>query len=100
MIVGERGLSRETVQRMKAGGGPVCHADGHGAVQSNNGRGAELKQVVIEKHDLLPVGIRRGLGSRMTRNDGRLQPVTSGAATQLLRPLEGGQAALNLRLVP
>src|SRR4051794_13892730 len=100
MIVGQRGCSRDSIQRMEPGGWPLCHSDGYRAVQPNDGRRADLKQGVIEKHDPPPVGIRSGLGSRVTRSDRGLQGVAMIAATELLRPLECSHTSLNLRLVP
>ena len=59
-----------------------------------------MKQGVIEKNDPLPVGLRYGVGSRVTSGNRRLQGVTMGAATQVLRAIERSHSSLNLCMVP
>src|SRR6266851_2885140 len=100
MIVGQRLLSRESIERVESSGRSVGHSDGYRAVQRDDGRWADLKQGVIEKHDPLPVGLCYGVGSRMTRSDRRLQGVTMGAAIQILRAMERGHSSLDLCVVP
>ena len=86
--MGQRRLSRDSIQRVEPRGRSLCHSDCDRAVQRHHRRWANLKQGVIEKNDPLPVRIRYGVGSRVTSSDCRLQCVTVGAATQLLRAME------------
>src|SRR4051812_17157820 len=83
MIVGERGLGRQLIERVESSGGTLCHSDRYRAVQRHDGRWADLKQGVIVEDDLLPISLPCALGLCVARGNRRLQRVRAGAATEI-----------------
>jgi hypothetical protein len=100
MVRLERGLGGECVQEFEARGGTEGHGEGDGAIQFYDGRGREVGERLVERHNARPVGFFGSTRSRVARGDGGLERVWAGCAVEFFGAVERGETAVDEELIP
>src|SRR5215218_3390063 len=77
-VPGVVAVEGEPVDGGQADGGAVKLGDGDGAVQLDDGRGGERRELGVQRGDLGPVGVVGGAGGRVHGVDGGLDLVDAG----------------------
>ena len=100
VIVLQRRFSAKAVDRVEARLGSSGHADGDGAVQVDDRRRRHVSQLVVERHDPVPIGRVSFERAGMTGGDRRLQQLRSARNTKTLGARDRRQPALNQQPIP
>jgi hypothetical protein len=100
MVSLERRLGGQRIDELEARCGTERHRERDCTVQLHDGRWRELGEGIVERHDALPVRLRRGTRSRMTGGDRGLERVRAERAAEILGTLECRETAMDEELVP
>ena len=76
----ERGLGCQRIHQLEPRRRPVRHRHGDSAIQLDDGRGSELRQRVVQRHDPLPVRFLRRPRASVTGGDRALERVRAAGA--------------------